>query len=99
MKLYQIVANFQLFVVEFVLKSVSVKAHVQWGKRETQFALVAAIISLAHALKLKVVAEGVETKEELEILRKHHCEFVQGFYFSKPLCVNEFSKVLKGYYS
>ena len=57
-------------------------------------AMVAAIISLAHALNLKVVAEGVETEEELAILKEYDCEFVQGYYFSKPLSVNHFTKMI-----
>jgi diguanylate cyclase (GGDEF)-like protein/PAS domain S-box-containing protein len=49
-------------------------------------ALVATIISLAHALKLKVVAEGVETSEQLRLLRSLHCDEFQGFLFGKPVC-------------
>jgi diguanylate cyclase (GGDEF)-like protein/PAS domain S-box-containing protein len=48
-------------------------------------ALVATIISLAHALKLKVVAEGVETPEQLRILRVLRCDEYQGFLFGKPV--------------
>jgi diguanylate cyclase (GGDEF)-like protein/PAS domain S-box-containing protein len=48
-------------------------------------ALVATIISLAHALKLKVVAEGVETSEQLRLLRSLHCDEFQGFLFGKPV--------------
>jgi diguanylate cyclase (GGDEF)-like protein len=46
---------------------------------------VRAIISMAHALAMKVVAEGVETASQLESLRRLQCEAAQGFYFSKPL--------------
>lgn len=55
-------------------------------------AMISAMISLAHAMELKVVAEGVEQEAELNVLRKHGCEFVQGFYFSKPLSVADFTK-------
>jgi diguanylate cyclase (GGDEF)-like protein/PAS domain S-box-containing protein len=48
-------------------------------------ALVATIISLAHALKLKVVAEGVETSEQLRLLRSLHCDEFQGYLFGKPV--------------
>ena len=58
-------------------------------------AMVAAIISLAHALNLKVVAEGVETVEELQLLKEYQCEFVQGYYFSKPLTVDHFTKMIR----
>jgi EAL domain-containing protein (putative c-di-GMP-specific phosphodiesterase class I) len=43
------------------------------------------IIDLAHNLDFKVVAEGVETKEQLDFLANHKCDFYQGYYFSKPL--------------
>jgi EAL domain-containing protein (putative c-di-GMP-specific phosphodiesterase class I) len=48
-------------------------------------ALVQTIISLAHSLKLKVVAEGVETEEQSRLLRLLSCDEMQGFLFSKPV--------------
>ncbi|OGB32893.1 MAG: diguanylate cyclase [Burkholderiales bacterium RIFCSPLOWO2_12_FULL_61_40] len=48
-------------------------------------ALVSTIIGLAHALKLKVVAEGVETEEQAQLLRLLNCDEMQGYLFSKPL--------------
>ena len=62
---------------------------------ESGVAMVAAIIALAHALELKVVAEGVETTEEMEILKQYNCEYVQGYYFSKPLNVKDITKKLQ----
>jgi diguanylate cyclase (GGDEF)-like protein/PAS domain S-box-containing protein len=53
-------------------------------------ALVSTIISLAHALKLKVVAEGVETEEQSRLLRVLSCDEMQGFLFSKPVPVEIF---------
>ena len=50
-----------------------------------EFALVNAIITLAHALRLKVVAEGVETEEQSSLLRSLGCDEMQGFLFSKPV--------------
>jgi diguanylate cyclase (GGDEF)-like protein len=47
--------------------------------------IVSAVISLAHALGLDVVAEGVETAQQLEILRSLQCDFAQGFLFSRPV--------------
>jgi EAL domain-containing protein (putative c-di-GMP-specific phosphodiesterase class I) len=43
---------------------------------------------------LSVVAEGVETKEQLECLRELHCQEIQGYYFSSPLSANDASKLL-----
>ncbi|MBK6697910.1 MAG: bifunctional diguanylate cyclase/phosphodiesterase [Myxococcales bacterium] len=51
----------------------------------TDAAITSAIITLAHELGHRVVAEGVETAEQLDFLEKHDCDAVQGFYFSKPL--------------
>ncbi len=68
---------------------------VNMSEGESDIAMVAAIISLAHALKMKVVAEGVEKFSELEILRKYGCEYIQGYYYSKPLKVEEFTKKLE----
>jgi EAL domain-containing protein (putative c-di-GMP-specific phosphodiesterase class I) len=48
-------------------------------------ALVSTIINLAHSLKLKVVAEGVETEEQSRLLQVLHCDEMQGYLFSKPV--------------
>ena len=57
-------------------------------------AIVAAIITLAHTLKLSVIAEGVETKTQLEHLRRLNCDDAQGFLFCKPLSVEDFTRRL-----
>ncbi|PPD31941.1 MAG: diguanylate cyclase [Methylomonas sp.] len=58
-------------------------------------AIVAAITAMAQQLKLEVVAEGVETVEQLDFLRELQCHFVQGYYFSKPLPAAEFEVILR----
>jgi diguanylate cyclase len=58
-------------------------------------ALVKAIISMAHSLRLSVIAEGVETREQLQTLMELHCDEVQGYIYSKPLTAGEFSEILK----
>lgn len=68
---------------------------VNMSEGESDIAMVAAMISLAHALKMEVVAEGVELESELEILREQGCEYVQGYYFSKPLNVADFTKKIE----
>ena len=56
----------------------------------TQLAIIKTIITLARQLRLRVLAEGVESKEELEQLKKCGCEEVQGYYFSPPLPAGQF---------
>lgn len=57
--------------------------------------IVQAIIAMAKALKFDTVAEGVETPAEFEFLKRHHCDLYQGYFFSKPLGLNDFSQLLK----
>ena len=58
-------------------------------------AIATAIIAMAHRLKLKVIAEGVETEDQLSYLRSHHCDEMQGFLFSKPLPADECECLLR----
>jgi diguanylate cyclase (GGDEF)-like protein len=53
-----------------------------------------AVITMAHHLKLKVVAEGVETEEQLALLVSHHCDSIQGYFYSRPLPANEMADFL-----
>ncbi len=57
--------------------------------------IVSAIISMSRSLKLRVVAEGVETPQELAFLQAHNCDEAQGYYFSRPVCATDFAKLLK----
>ena len=61
-----------------------------------EYAIIDAIIALAHALDLQVIAEGVETAIQLNYLKKHNCDYVQGFLLSKPLSNNDVLLFLEG---
>jgi EAL domain-containing protein (putative c-di-GMP-specific phosphodiesterase class I) len=65
------------------------------GKEPGAAVLASGVISLAHALGLKVIAEGVETEEQFERLREMGCDLAQGFYFAKPLSGEEASALLE----
>lgn len=58
-------------------------------------AIVRAIIAMAHTLKIKIIAEGVETEEQLELLQKNNCDEIQGFLCSPPVSGKEFIELLK----
>jgi EAL domain-containing protein (putative c-di-GMP-specific phosphodiesterase class I) len=59
---------------------------------ERKQSLVNAMITLSHKLGMKVVAEGIETQSQLELLTKSGCDYAQGFLFSKPLNTTDFTK-------
>ena len=60
-------------------------------------ALVMAIITLAHNLRLKVIAEGVETEEQLKFLQLLRCDEIQGFLFSKPLPAEDLASLFDSF--
>jgi diguanylate cyclase (GGDEF)-like protein/PAS domain S-box-containing protein len=63
---------------------------------EDDAGMVTAVIGMGKSLNMSVVAEGVETREQLEILRAHNCPQAQGFYFSRPVPAEEFSHLVEG---
>ncbi|MBF0469988.1 MAG: EAL domain-containing protein [Gammaproteobacteria bacterium] len=62
---------------------------------EEQQAVVLAVLSLAKTLKMKVVAEGIESEEQYRFLREHQCDIGQGYLMSRPLPANEFERLLQ----
>lgn len=60
-------------------------------------AIVASIVAMAHHLNMRVIAEGVETREQVEFLRTLRCDSLQGYYYSKPLTAAEFERFASEY--
>jgi EAL domain-containing protein (putative c-di-GMP-specific phosphodiesterase class I) len=65
------------------------------AKRKTDSSILAAIVTMGHALGLKVLAEGVETKEQARILRDHGCDEVQGYLYSRPISAERLIRLLE----
>jgi EAL domain-containing protein (putative c-di-GMP-specific phosphodiesterase class I) len=59
---------------------------------KTDEAIAKAIITMAHELKLQVTAEGVERQEQLDLLRVHGCDLVQGYLIDRPMPADEFAR-------
>ncbi|WP_455598619.1 EAL domain-containing protein [Cloacibacillus sp.] len=57
--------------------------------------IIASVVRMAKWLHIPVIAEGVETKEQVDFLRGIGCEYVQGFYFAKPMPVDEYADLIK----
>lgn len=55
--------------------------------------IIETIIKMCKRLNIKTVAEGIERKEQLEFLKKYGCDIIQGYYFSKPMLIEEFENV------
>jgi EAL domain-containing protein (putative c-di-GMP-specific phosphodiesterase class I) len=64
------------------------------GTSRTDEAIVGAILAMAHSLGLRVVAEGVETPQQLEVLGRYGCEFAQGYYFCAPIPADDCEQLL-----
>ncbi|ALA57108.1 putative bifunctional diguanylate cyclase/phosphodiesterase [Nitrospira moscoviensis] len=75
------------YLKRFPIDTVKIdRAFVKDLASESEHAAIAiAIIAMAHGLKLRVLAEGVETQAQLDILREHRCDTIQGYFFSQPL--------------
>ncbi len=69
------------------------------SEKESALQVVQAIIGLSRALGLSITAEGVETREQLELLAANQCDEVQGFFLSKPISPERFKKLLRSHKS
>lgn len=79
---YSSLSHLQKFPVDYIKIDRSFLGNVG---HDSHLVITRAIIALGHNLKLRVIAEGVETREQIAFLRKHHCDEMQGFYFSPAL--------------
>ncbi|WP_169828896.1 putative bifunctional diguanylate cyclase/phosphodiesterase [Marinobacterium jannaschii] len=66
-----------------------------WSLRQEDLSVLRAIIQLGKTLNLVIVAEGIETAEDKELLRKEGCELGQGFYFSRPVSAEQITALLE----
>ncbi|MDO8350728.1 MAG: EAL domain-containing protein [Gallionella sp.] len=85
-------ANLQLLPIDRVKIDLSFIQNIT--KNEHDATIVVGIIDMAHKLGLKVVAEGVETEEQLMYLLEHHCDIMQGYHFSRPMAAVDFEALL-----
>lgn len=63
-------------------------------ENQDDIAMIKAMIGMAKGLRLKTIAEGVETEEQLNLLKENNCDYLQGYYYSKPLPYQEFKTFL-----
>jgi diguanylate cyclase (GGDEF)-like protein/PAS domain S-box-containing protein len=90
---YSSLSYLRRFTVDALKIDQSFVRQISTGGRDA--AIVTAVISMARDLGLFVVAEGVETLEEVEFLRTHNCDEAQGYYFGKPTPPQKFAKLLE----
>jgi diguanylate cyclase (GGDEF)-like protein len=91
---YSSLAYLQRFPIDKLKIDIAFVRNIVTNPNDAAIAL--AIISMAHSLKLRVVAEGVETRPQLEFLRRNRCDEVQGFFFSRGLNVEAFGQLVEG---
>ena len=90
---YSSLAQLKRFPFDFVKIDRSFVSGV--GSNMEDGAIAAAIIAMAHSMRLKVVAEGVETTGQLDVMRKLHCDEMQGFLFSEALSAAQFDALVR----
>ncbi len=89
---YSSLAYLRKFDIDYVKIDQSFTSNIHAGSSD--LVLCEAIIIMAHKLGIKVIAEGIETKEQLDLLVSAGCDYGQGYLFSKPVPAEEFEKLL-----
>ena len=85
-------ANLQLLPIDKVKIDRSFVNNITTNEQDATIAVT--VIEMAHKLGIKVVAEGVETEEQLMYLYAHHCDIMQGYHFSRPMVAEDFETLL-----
>ncbi len=88
-----------MYAIEMPVKVIKIDMELTklFFNNEKAKAVVNAIIKMAHDMNLKVVSEGVENDDEVQIITKAGIDYIQGFYFSRPLPKDEYIKFLKAH--
>ncbi|MDN2695991.1 EAL domain-containing protein [Janthinobacterium sp. SUN073] len=89
---YSSLAYLQRFPIDKLKIDIAFVRNITSNPNDAAIAL--AIVSMAHSLKLSVVAEGVESRPQLEYLRRNRCDEIQGFYFSRALPALELGQMI-----
>ena len=84
-------------VLEYPVDVIKLDKSIIWSafSDHDSFVTVKNLISMFHDVRRKLVAEGVETKEQMLALKELGCDFIQGYYYSKPVCEEEFVAFIK----
>ena len=93
---YSSLSHLKRFPIHTLKMDKSFVDHVVDDEEDASFARM--VIGLAKSLNLDLIAEGVETEAQLDFLRSEGCRLIQGFYFSKPLSVNDTHEYLAKHY-
>ncbi len=92
---YSSLSYLQKFDIDFVKIDQSFVRHLIADS--TDLALCKAIIVMAHALGIKVIAEGVETAQQRDLLASVECDYVQGYFYARPMSATDFEHFMAGY--
>jgi len=90
---YSSLSYLKMFPIDHIKLDRSFVMEIDEGEEDAT--ICDATISLTHALGLKLVAEGVETEQQLAYLRQRHCDLVQGYLFSRPLPAQQVVEYIK----
>ena len=63
--------------------------------KERGMLIVSEVINLAKKLNMKIVAEGIESREQVEFLTEQECDLIQGYFYAKPMAITEFTEKYK----